>query len=248
MRQLHVAGAGRHVDDEDIELVARIAPGDVAHHLVEGGDHHRPAPDDRRALVDQEAHRHHLDAEVHHRHEAIALHPRLAGKPEQARLRWAVDVGIEDAHLESDRLEAEGEIDGGGRLADAALAGCDRDDMANAGYWRTAPGRWSRRGRSSPAAVAGGAMRARLLDTRMLRRGALARPGSLGGQHRGNALDSLELGDDRLGGLAQRLELCSARRVDRDRKIGTAVLDQDIGNEAKVDDVAFQVRPLDPAQ
>ena len=56
--KLRIAGAGRHVDDETIEF----APGDIAQHLLDRGHDHRPAPDHRLFLVDQEADRHGLDA------------------------------------------------------------------------------------------------------------------------------------------------------------------------------------------
>ena len=130
MRELHVAGARRHVDDEHVEL----APGHVAQHLRQRRDHHRPAPDDRRALVDQEAHRHGLEAVGFHGPQAVAVgHLRPAGEAEQARLRGAVDVGVEDAGLEADGLEAERQVDGRGRFADAALAGGDGDHVLDAG-------------------------------------------------------------------------------------------------------------------
>jgi hypothetical protein len=41
--ELGVAGARRHVDQEQVEL----APGDVAQHLLQGARHHGAAPDHR---------------------------------------------------------------------------------------------------------------------------------------------------------------------------------------------------------
>src|SRR5215813_4179023 len=48
---------GRHVDHHHIER----APFDLAQHLGERRDHHRPAPDHRRLLLDQKADRHHSE-------------------------------------------------------------------------------------------------------------------------------------------------------------------------------------------
>ena len=128
--ELRIAGAGRQVDDQDIE----IAPRHLAQHLRDRRDHHRAAPDHGEVFLDQKADRHHLDAETLHRlQHARADLPRLAAQAEQFWLRRAVNVGVEDAGLQSDRGEAEREIAGGGGLADAALAGGDRDDVLDAG-------------------------------------------------------------------------------------------------------------------
>ena len=54
-RELHVAGAGRQIADEVVEL----APLDVAEELLEQAVHHRAAPHDRLVLVDEEADRDH---------------------------------------------------------------------------------------------------------------------------------------------------------------------------------------------
>ena len=73
-RQLRVAGARRHIDDQHVEF----APHDLAQELVKRRDHHGTAPDDRRALFDQKADRHHLDAEAFERNEPLAVR-RQAG-------------------------------------------------------------------------------------------------------------------------------------------------------------------------
>ena len=128
--ELRVAGAGRQIDDENVE----IAPRHLAQHLRDRRDHHRPAPDHGVVFLDQKADRHHLDAEALHRlQHARADLPRLAAQSEQFWLRRAIDVGVENAGLQSERGEAEREIAGGGGLADAALAGGDRNDVLDAG-------------------------------------------------------------------------------------------------------------------
>src|SRR5436190_3586770 len=51
-RQLHVAGAWRHVDDHHVG----IAPDHFSQHLHERLHHHRPPPDHRRVFGDKKAH------------------------------------------------------------------------------------------------------------------------------------------------------------------------------------------------
>src|SRR5436309_2640017 len=76
----------------------------------------------------------HLDAKPLHRLQLAPLHqPRLAAQTEQFRLRRSIDVGVEDAGLESDGGEAQCEITGRGGFADAAFAGGHRDDVLDAG-------------------------------------------------------------------------------------------------------------------
>jgi len=54
----------------------------------------------------------------------------LSGRP------GAVDVRVQHANTCAQLLQRDGQIDRGGRLAHAALAGADRDDIADAGMWR----------------------------------------------------------------------------------------------------------------
>ena len=92
--QLGVAGARRHVDDQDVQL----APGDVAQHLLQGA--HAPSARARSSgvLRHQEADGHALDAVVAHRHQGLAVGElRLAGDAQHARLGRAVDVGVQQA-------------------------------------------------------------------------------------------------------------------------------------------------------
>ena len=91
-RQLGVAGAGRQIDDQIIEL----APVDVGQELLRGTVHHRPAPDDGLFRRHQKAHRHQLEAVAFERKRRGVLiddftdahHDRHAG---------AVNVGVEQA-------------------------------------------------------------------------------------------------------------------------------------------------------
>ena len=98
--------------------------------------HHRAAPDHRRVLVDQEAHRHHLDAVVLHRLACIlpSLRGRLAVDAHHARHATGRRCRRRAARpCRPLACSAERQIDGDGRLADAALAAGDRDDVLDAG-------------------------------------------------------------------------------------------------------------------
>ena len=117
-----------------ITSTSRSPQVDVAQHLGERGDHHRPAPDDGRAFVDQEAHRHGLEAIGLHRPQLVAACDlRAAAQTQQAGLGGPVDVGIQNAGLEADGLQTERKVDGRGRLADSALARGHGDHVLDAG-------------------------------------------------------------------------------------------------------------------
>ncbi len=91
--QLNIAGAGRHVDDEVVEL----APQRVVQNLVEGADDHRTAPDHGLVFVDEEADRVHLDAVRGDRMHLVAADDlrTLAADAKHHGLAWAVNVRIE---------------------------------------------------------------------------------------------------------------------------------------------------------
>ena len=153
--ELGVAGAGRHVHHQHVEL----APLNVAQHLLERPHHHRPAPDHRRVLGDQEADGHALDAIVLHRDQDLAVgRGGPAGNPHHPRHRRPVDIGVEHADLVAGGGEPEGEVDGDGRFADTALARGHGDDGADArhqGLLRLGL-RTRRRRRCRPSGLAGG--------------------------------------------------------------------------------------------
>ena len=122
-RDRHVAGAGRHVDDERVEL----APVDVGEELLERAVEHRPAPHHRRVLVEEVADRDQLQAAADRRHDHLVDDDRALVDAEHVRDRVAVDVGVDHADLLAQLVERGGEVDGQRRLADAALAARDRD-------------------------------------------------------------------------------------------------------------------------
>jgi hypothetical protein len=83
-RELDVAGAGRHVDDQVVEL----APVGVLQQLLERLRDHRAAPHHRRVGVDQEADRHRLHAVRLERLERLpVLRLRTPGQSQHHRLR-----------------------------------------------------------------------------------------------------------------------------------------------------------------
>ena len=132
--QLRIAGAGRHVDDQHIQL----APDHLAEHLLQRAHHHWAAPDHRGVFFHQEADRHGLQPPGLQRQHLVAAHLRLAVEPEHARQAGTIDVGIQQADLQPLPRQRHRQIDRHGGLADAALAGRDRDDRADIGQqqWR----------------------------------------------------------------------------------------------------------------
>ena len=128
--QLDVAGARRQVDHQVVE----VAPAGVVEQLGQRRGRHRPAPDHRRVLVDQQADRHRLDAVRAHRLDGLAV--GTVGPARQAQHRrhaGAVDVGIQHAHRQPFRGQRQRQVHRGGGLAHPALAGADGDDVADFG-------------------------------------------------------------------------------------------------------------------
>ena len=120
---------GRQVDDEVVEL----APLDVAQELLDRAADERPAPDDRLALRNEELDRDALHAvPLERRDLVVRAGHRLALDAEHHRDVRAGDVGVEQADRRARLGERHGEVDADRALADAALAGRDRDDVLDA--------------------------------------------------------------------------------------------------------------------
>src|SRR3569833_1630539 len=135
-RKLNVAGAGRQIDDEIIELV----PVSLAEQLGECLRHHGPAPDHRRLFVDQIADGHGLNAVRHHRLHRFAIAafgPLL--RTQHAGLAGAVNVGIVFTDGRTFCRLRQRVVDCGGGFTDAALAGRNRDDILDLLHGRRAP-------------------------------------------------------------------------------------------------------------
>ena len=131
--QLDVAGARRHVHHQVVEVV----PGGLGDQLDQGAGDHRPAPDHRRAVVGEEGHRHHLYPVRLQGLEPLLLADLRPGAFRQAEhdaLAGSVDVRVEDAHPRTLAGQGQGQVGGGGGLADAALAGSHRDDVLHVAH------------------------------------------------------------------------------------------------------------------
>jgi hypothetical protein len=129
-RQRRVAGAGRQVDDEEV----RRPPVHVAQELPHDAHHDRPAPDDGRLLVEEEAHRHEPDAVTLEGNDALVRRRgRARVGTEHDRDARAVDVGVHEADAVARRRERHREVRGDRRLPHAALSARHRDDVPHAG-------------------------------------------------------------------------------------------------------------------
>ena len=116
---------------------------------------HRAAPHDRLVLLEEEADRDDLQAVRLQREDLLLGRDlrALAAEAEHARDRVAPDVGVEHADRLALGLQRGGDVDGQRRLADAALAGADADDVGDLGE----------RALGQPAGAAEGLLQARLL-------------------------------------------------------------------------------------
>ena len=133
--ELNVTGTGGQVDDQVVEIV----PVGIGQQLFQRAGDHRSAPDHRRVFFDQVADRNSLQAITDTRLHGLAvaaLGPAAAG--EHAGLARTIDVRVEHADLAAFLLKRDGEIGGGGRLADATLTGCDGDDVTDLRQWFSA--------------------------------------------------------------------------------------------------------------
>ena len=123
---LDVAGAGRHVDEEVVEL----APADVLQELLDGAVQDEAPPHDGRVLVGQKSHGDDLhQARAHGQLEGddlLGLGLQLALHAEQPGDGEAPDVGVEDAHGQAPAGQGHCQVDGDRGLAHPALARGDR--------------------------------------------------------------------------------------------------------------------------
>jgi hypothetical protein len=117
------------------DQVVEVAPVGVLQQLLERLRHHRPAPDHRRIGVDQKTNRHRLNAVRLERLQRFAvLRFGPAGNAQHHRLRRSVDVGIEHADRCAFGSERQRQVDRRRRLAHAAFAAGNRNDVLDAGH------------------------------------------------------------------------------------------------------------------
>ena len=129
-RQLDVAGTGRHIHDQIVE----VAPVGFLEQLLECAGHHRSAPYHRRLDINHEADRAGLDAVAHHRLKRFTVgRLRPAGDAQHLWLRRAIDVRVQDPDRRALSRQRQRQVDGGGRFADPTLARCHRNDVLDVG-------------------------------------------------------------------------------------------------------------------
>ena len=166
----------------------------------------------------QKAHRDHLEAVLLGRHDLLAVGGELRLDAEHDRHVRSVDVAVDDADLAAALGEREREVHRHGRLADAAFARADRDDVLHA--LRSAVARLSAPTASRTRAL----ICTSTADT----------PGSL--QHRRARL------------IAHLILHRTRRRRQLDRERDAAAVDPQILDEAEAHDVAMKIGIADDLQ
>ncbi len=130
-RQCDVARARGQIDDQ----VVQLAPFDVDDQLFQCLHQQRPAPDHRLVDIDDETQGHDADPARGHDRPNPPVRRSLGGALGAGHhlLGRTVDVGVEQADGEILLGQGQRKVGADGRLADAALARCDRDDVLDAG-------------------------------------------------------------------------------------------------------------------
>ena len=130
-RQGHVARSGRHVDEQIVD----IFPHDVRPELLHRARNDGAAPENRVVLVlEQQIHGHDLDAAFRHgRVNALLIRTGAFADAKRLRDGRTGDIGVQHAGAAAGALHGRCQHGRNGALADAALAGHDRDDLIDAG-------------------------------------------------------------------------------------------------------------------
>ncbi len=106
---------------------------------------HGTAPDHRRFVLREKAHRNKLDAVFLGRPDHLAVHLQLRLQAEHVRHIRPVDVAVEHADAGAQFREGHGQVHRHRGLADTTLAGADRDHVLHTGQRRLAVFRGRRR-------------------------------------------------------------------------------------------------------
>ena len=129
-RKLRVARARRQIHEQKIQF----APFDGEEKLLDGFRDHRPAPDHRLVVRDQQPDAHHFHAVIGRRHEALGLvDGRFFVNAHHQRNARPVNVAIQQTDFRAEMRERAGEIRRASRFANATLAAGDGDDSFYAG-------------------------------------------------------------------------------------------------------------------
>jgi len=128
-RKLHIAGSGRKIDHQIIE----IAPVDAAQKLLDHAVKHGTAPYQRFVAGAEEAHRHQLDAIILQRLDSFADGRRWLIAAHHQRHVGAVDVRVEQADFAAHPGQCDGEVHGDRSLADPSFAASHGDQIPHAG-------------------------------------------------------------------------------------------------------------------
>ena len=125
-RELNVAGAGRQIEHEIIEL----APFDLSQELLRVSRDHRSAQNRRRSVIEQEPHRHQFQVVLLDRDDPILFggHRAIADAEHEGNA-WAVNIAIAKSDTRAGFFQGYSEIGRDGRFSHAAFAARDRDDV-----------------------------------------------------------------------------------------------------------------------
>src|SRR5260370_2138952 len=127
--QLNVTRARRKVDDEIVQL----APVDVEQELPDGAGEHWPAPDGGLIGLDKEGDGNNLEAIALDRSDLFVFGVGLfVLGAEKNRHVGAVHIGVQHADSSPQLGQRQRDVHGAGRLADAALAGADGNNILDA--------------------------------------------------------------------------------------------------------------------
>jgi hypothetical protein len=73
-------------------------------------------------------------------------------------------------------------------------------------------------------------------------------PACFSGQYGRYARDAADVSDNLFGGKAKLFQLLGAVGRDRYREIRMVIFNEDLGHEAEINDIVFEVRAFDPTQ
>ena len=132
-RQVYVARAGRHVDDEIVEL----APVGIHDELLQGIARHSTAPQHSLVFVDHKTYREHFHAKFLGRHnEVAAIHfthiELLIFQTQHFRHRGTENIGIEQTNAVTLHGKRHSKVNGHRRLAYPTLARRYANDVFHA--------------------------------------------------------------------------------------------------------------------